>query len=116
MPRHLFEIYGAIFLSLFLIFAFSQNFSNQEILAISSIFLLALLRLLPATSRIVQSSTRLNLYKYPFDKIYEAYFETKNLKMNKISIDKKIPFKSIEFKNVSFKYTKNQNLFLIILI
>ena len=27
--------------------------------------------------------------------------------MNKISIDKKIPFKSIEFKNVSFKYNKN---------
>tara|TARA_A100001015_G_scaffold255154_1_gene296423 strand:+ start:5142 stop:6854 length:1713 start_codon:yes stop_codon:yes gene_type:complete len=107
LPRHLFEIYGAMFLSLFLIFAFNQNFSNQEILAISSIFLLALLRLLPATSRIVQSSTRLNLYKYPFDKIYEAYFETQNLKLNEISLDKKIPFKSIEFKNVSFKYNKN---------
>ena len=63
LPRHLFEIYGAIFLSLFLVFAFRQDFSNQEILAISSIFLLVLLRLLPATSRIVQSSTRLNLYK-----------------------------------------------------
>ena len=105
LPRHLFEIYGALFLSLFLIFAINQNFSNQEILAISSIFLLALLRLLPATSRIVQSSTRLNLYKYAFDKIYEAYFESQNLSKNEKS-DQKIKFKSIEFKDVSFRYNE----------
>ena len=111
--QHLFEIYGALFLSLFLIFAINQNFSNQEILAISSIFLLALLRLLPATSRIVQSSTRLNLYKYAFDKIYEAYFESQNLSKNEKS-DQKIKFKSIEFKDVSFRYNENQNIFLII--
>ena len=92
-------------MSLFLIFAINQNFSNQEILAISSIFLLALLRLLPATSRIVQSSTRLNLYKYAFDKIYEAYFESQNLSKNEKS-DQKIKFKSIEFKDVSFRYNE----------
>ncbi len=107
VPRHLFEIYGAIFLSLFLIFAINQDFSNQEILAISSIFLLAILRLLPATSRIIQSFTRLNLYKYPFEKIYDAYYEAQNFKNNYGVLEKKIEFKSIELRDISFKYNEN---------
>lgn len=107
LPRHLFEIYGAIFLSLFLVFAFNQNFSNEEILAISSIFLLAILRLLPATSRIIQSFTRMNFYKYPVEKIYKAYFESQNLEDDRKFLNKKISFKSIEFKNVFFQYNKN---------
>ena len=110
LPRHLFEIYGAIFLSLFLVFAFNQDFSNQEILAISSIFLLALLRLLPATSRIVQSSTRLNLYKYAYNKIHEAYFELKDVRENSEFLDNKIEFQSIELKDVSFKYNEKAKL------
>ena len=108
LPRHLFEIYGAIFLSLFLVFAFNQNFSNQEILAISSIFLLAILRLLPATSRIIQSFTRLNLYKYAFEHIYQAYFESKKLD-DKFFLNEKIKFTSIELKDVSFKYNEKLN-------
>lgn len=107
LPRHLFEIYGAIFLSLFLVFAFNQNFSNQEILAISSIFLLAILRLLPATSRIIQSFTRINLYKYPFDKIFKAYCEANETNIDQNFIENKIKFKSVELSNISFRYNQN---------
>ena len=113
LPRGVLEIVGVITI-IFLILVLNiidVNYENS--ISFIGIFFVCIIRLLPATNRILQSiqalrfgQSTLNILTSEFDSA--DTIQSKNF--NNISIDFDEKFKNLEFKDVNFSYEKNKKV------
>ncbi|NDJ27746.1 ABC transporter ATP-binding protein [Campylobacter sp. MIT 12-8780] len=108
LPRIYLEAVGFCVLIFIVIFLLWQNKGDvRSSLAMISIFVLALYRLMPCANRIITSYHDLLYYKNSLDIIYKSLNEPyERLEDEKISFEKKI-----EVKDLSFHYEGKKDLF-----
>ncbi len=107
-PRLFLEAIGfglVIFIVVFLVYKYEQDISG--IMALISMFILALYRLMPSVNRIMSSYNQVMFYHKALDIVHnDLIYEPEDL------VDEKIEFnEKIELKNVTFSYD-NRNIIL----
>ena len=108
LPRLWLEIFALVgVLSLFLInLSLGKNYN--EILVIFAVFAFAIYRLMPISSRIIQSIHGIKFFKVSVDLIIKEVSKIPEIE-DRNDLKNFDQFHSIEFKNVCFKYSTENN-------
>lgn len=104
-PRLFLEAIGfsiVTFIVIYLVFKYEHDISSS--LALISMFVLGLYRLMPSANRILSSYNQIIFYKNSLDIVHEnIMYESENLSDESISFQKEIIL-----KNISFEYQNNK--------
>ena len=105
VPRLFLEAVGfgiIIFIITYLVWKYEHNIANQ--LALITMFVLALYRLMPSVNRIMTSYNSILFYHKSLDIVHnDLMYDSENLGEEKISFDQEIII-----KNLNFEYEKNK--------
>lgn len=102
-PRYILEITIIFFLVLLLIFVSLNNLNIQDIIITLSVYLFALLRIIPSSSNLLSNITKIRYNRSSIDVIFEDLNLKKEKKINKNN-ENKILINKVSFKNIFFKY------------
>lgn len=108
LPRLWLEIFALI--GIFSLFLINLNLGKtySEILVIFAVFAFAIYRLMPISSRIIQSIHGIKFYRVSVDLIANEVSMIPKIKENN-NFKKFDNFHTIDFKNISFKYSTKNN-------
>ena len=111
IPKFFFEILVVLSFTFYIFFANHSNQDINELIPQLGIFFLALIRILPAITKILFYSLKIKWGEVASLKIAED-IKTLNEILSKKTTLQKISFKnSLELKNISFKYKNRGNMF-----
>ena len=116
IPRLWFDFLGVIILCFLIIFMIFSNYETVLIFSTTSLYILALYRLLPSANKIMISLQHLRFFKSVLDTIYFELTTEKNdnkLEYNYLKLKKNISFdKSIILKNIYYSHANSKSLLL----
>lgn len=106
-PKIWLELISVLGLVIFLIFLVLQDYSNKNIIIISSLYAVAAFRLIPSINKIVTSFVQIKYNSKVVDLIHEL---VQNGNENKDNISTNQINNNIQLSNVCFEYIKNKPL------
>ncbi len=107
LPRYILEIMSIICIMVLTIFLIKLETQIELVIPIMSLFVIAIVRLIPAYNSFMQSISAARHYKYSFEVIYKDLIENKfyeDKKFQNKKVDEKNKIDLVEIKNLNFSY------------
>ena len=107
LGRPVVEIFGILLIGFFLVYMIQRNAVNKEVFSFLSLFVFVLLRMLPLTTKIINT---LNKFAAMVPNVTILYDVIKNTSYDGVHSQNSSNLNKIELKNVSFAFNKEKKI------